>query len=696
MKPSRVQARFASLVRFGLLALTVGLASFGAELALGVLRGSLVVVDLDAGRATAPSPFHAFLYVLFFAALSLPCLVAQSILSRLRRNQGTARILLAFCATYCAGLLVTAVCVRWNAMLHSHGAEWLTVLLCAIALGAAAFLAGEGRSGRWGRAIAVLVLIAWTLFSPETRVISKLPAAMGIRLAFFVLLLTAIWDLTIRHSIGLLKGVRAAGAVLLATTLLGWLTMRDSAPPLPGDSPPGGQTDSPGPDRPNIILIVWDTVRRDHCSLYGYERATTPHLEESASSSVVYSHAIAPSSWTLPSHASMFTGLYPREHGAHLRLVDRGRHFASLNDRFETLAEVLSRAGYQCAGLSANFLMAGRAINLDQGFEYFHDSPNPYYVQGARFDVVAGIARALRDHIPARFLSPFWSPTRTADQITSLALRWIDSRDLRRPFFLFLNYMDAHAPYLPPSHLVGRFDGFQPDLAGQRPVRGFCKDSRLIKHFISQYDAGIACLDEELKRFEDGLRTRDVFDGTFLIVTSDHGEFLGEHDLLEHVSRLYAEAIEVPLTIHYPGGTPTGTETRLFETRRLFDMILVQAGLRPAEQDVSWEAVCERYGYNTGGDNKGPFAATMKKTERCVFYEGYKMIAFDDGSRELFCPSEDPHETRDLVSERGDVVAKGEALLDEFLTTTEDSGIPADQGDFDEAERKRLKDLGYL
>jgi hypothetical protein len=192
---------------------------------------------------------------------------------------------------------------------------------------------------------------------------------------------------------------------------------------------------------PNILLIVWDTVRAASLSLYGYERETTPNLERLGQDAVVFERAVATSSWTLPSHASLFTARYPHEHGA-----DRE---TPLDDRFPTLAEVLSERGYETGGFVANLHWLGTAFGLNRGFHRWEDewwSPSSDQVLGSWW-ITRRVQARLRAHIGggrAAIRVP-------ADRVQGAFLDWVDRREDDRPFFAFLNLFDAHEPYDPPG-----------------------------------------------------------------------------------------------------------------------------------------------------------------------------------------------------------------------------------------------------
>jgi len=273
------------------------------------------------------------------------------------------------------------------------------------------------------------------------------------------------------------------------------------------------------PDAPNVVLVIVDTLRADHLPCYGYHRLTSPHLDQLASKGVLFENAIATSSWTLPSHASMLTGLYSSEHRA-LRFPDQ------LPANIPTLAEALSKAGYRTAAFSGSPFFTRRQ-GLGRGFGDFQD----------RLQISLGAF--FQEHylasIFAKMAQEGWTqgdPGRiTAAGVNRAALRWIDR--FHGPFFVALNYYDVHAPQ-----------------SGPVPHDP--------KSMIDNYDGAIAFDDAQLQVLMDELGKRRLLENTLVIVTGDHGEGLGEHDLLFHGTALYFSQIHVPLVFFWPGKVPAG------------------------------------------------------------------------------------------------------------------------------------------
>jgi arylsulfatase A-like enzyme len=318
----------------------------------------------------------------------------------------------------------------------------------------------------------------------------------------------------------------------------------------------------------NVLLIVWDTVRNSNLSLSGYPRRTTPNLEALASRGVRFDHAFAAASWTLPSHASMFTGRWPHEHGAGWTSPLAATH--------RTLAEHLGSRGYDTAGFVTNLDYCGRPTGLDRGFVHYEDYPiNPlevftrYIGLGRKIDLISLgflINRLARQPGALSWESPFSQEhAKRGDELDRSFLQWLSWQQTRnRPFFAFLNYNDAHPPYQVPDLKTPAF-GLRPSSWDDLRVMSnwFLHDKkrltiRHVKMAIDIYDDSIAYLDRRLGVLLAELAKRGVLDDTLVIVTSDHGEHLGDHRLFFHGCSLYRQLVEVPLVIVNSTGLPAG------------------------------------------------------------------------------------------------------------------------------------------
>ncbi len=319
----------------------------------------------------------------------------------------------------------------------------------------------------------------------------------------------------------------------------------------------------------NVLLIVWDTVRASNLSLQGYSRPTTPNLERLAGRGVRFDLAFSTSSWTLPSHASLFTGRWPHELGVDWK--------SPLRDDVPTLAESLASHGYETAGFAANLDYCSRETGLARGFTHYEDFPidvydafTRYVALGHRIEISSWalvLDRLLEKGFGRWFdLVPrSMEHTKNAAALDEAFLGWLTRRrDNRRPFFAFLNYNDAHSPYEVPDRSTPGF-GLQPASSSDRRTLlqwNALDKSRLaysdVRMAVDVYDDCISYLDRRLGMLLQELSRRGVLDNTVVIVTSDHGEHLGDHLLFFHGCSLYRQLVQVPLVIVDNKSVPSG------------------------------------------------------------------------------------------------------------------------------------------
>lgn len=303
-------------------------------------------------------------------------------------------------------------------------------------------------------------------------------------------------------------------------------------------------------EAPNVLLLVWDTVRGFSLSLYGYERPTTPHLERIAAEGARFDLAMSTAPWTLPSHGSMFTGHRPSMLSARLNTPLDGRH--------AVLAEVFASAGYVTGGFAANMSYVSREHGLARGFSHYRDfrlSPSGI-IGSSRLGMVL-----LNNGMVRKALGYFELPGRkSAGTVNKEFLRWL-KRHEGRPYFAFLNYFDAHQPYIAPKEFRARFSHDSGTPFRPRLVDAAFKDmtAEEIRWSKGEYDATIAYLDDQLGRLMYALEQRGVLDNTIVVITSDHGEHFGDHRRVSHGNSLYRQLLQVPLVIRYPAKVPVAT-----------------------------------------------------------------------------------------------------------------------------------------
>jgi arylsulfatase A-like enzyme len=305
------------------------------------------------------------------------------------------------------------------------------------------------------------------------------------------------------------------------------------------------------PGRPNVVLISIDSLRADHLSCYGYRQRTSPNLDQFAREGALFENAIAESSWTLPSHLSMLTGLSSSVHGVeldHLRLAEN----------VPTLASLLRTAGYRTGGI-----YSGPYLHPVFGFSRGFDEYQGVYGDAAGLDQSIGSAKSPDDRRRAILEANREAHhTVTAPAVTEKALDFL-RRNGEQPFFLFLHYFDVHYDYRPPEWAWRRFDpDYDGPLAADGVIRirdirpGMAASDR--DHLLALYDGEIFFTDQYIGYFLEWLERQGLAERTLVVVTADHGEEFFEHGGKGHRRTLYEEVLRVPLLARFPGRIPAG------------------------------------------------------------------------------------------------------------------------------------------
>jgi arylsulfatase A-like enzyme len=402
--------------------------------------------------------------------------------------------------------------------------------------------------------------------------------------------------------------------------------------------------------RVNVVIIGIDTLRRDHLGCYGYDRNTTPNIDKLAATGVLFENAVSQSPWTLPSFATVFTSLYPTQHGA----VSRGDR---MRTGFPTLAAIL-RANDYATGALVNAPVMSPAYKLDRGFDYYS------YKGGIR--------------------------DRVADATTVSALEWIDDNS-GKPFFIFVHYFDPHVPYSPPPP----YDTlFAPDSSAQSR-RFFFPDKSHIDELTASdwdeiralYDGEIAFTDEAVRRLLEGLEERGLRENTLIILLSDHGEEFYDHGGFEHGHTLYDELIKVPLVFALPGVVPD--EVRIPRQVRLLDVCPTILDLVGIDSGTHFEGVSLKH--LIMGDNGQRETAEGRilpahvayseallyprpGERKCVTAYNWKLIYDVKTAEELFFNlAEDPGEHLNLAGDGGEPLTLLEENLSKILLAISDT-----------------------
>jgi arylsulfatase A-like enzyme len=437
-----------------------------------------------------------------------------------------------------------------------------------------------------------------------------------------------------------------------------WLrAVVETRTPLPRAPASGGS---------NLLLVVVDTWRADHCSLYGYPRPTTPNLERLAATSVVFERAISQCSWTAPAVASILTGLYPLQHGV--------IHGEGLKHRFTTVGEVLQAAGVTTFAVSTNPLIDGDA-GYAQGIETFH-------------------------HVP-------W---KRAAEVNRLFYDWLPGVEGVR-WFAYLHYTDPHSPYDAPApdgeaFVDPAYEGRFRDPRVINRVRkeinfGGSTDEPIgaddLEYLRGRYDGEILSWDRHFGELIDSLQSRGLLDDTVVVVTSDHGEEFREHGKLMHGHHLYEESVRVPLLVRAPDLEP-GRRRDLVETRGIHRAVLQLTGVAdspPGPGDLL--AAGRPLPVFSHTVHKNSLEGRRQSVVAAVRDDDWKLIYWPhDGRTELFDLAADAGETLDLAAADSERAGRYRDLLEGWLAAGPGDAVGAEAPSLDPELVDKLRALGYV
>jgi arylsulfatase A-like enzyme len=400
---------------------------------------------------------------------------------------------------------------------------------------------------------------------------------------------------------------------------------------------------------PNVLLLVLDTVRSFSMSVYGHTQPTTPTLERLASEGVLFNRAFATSGWTLPSHASMFTGRYADE-------LDTGPG-KPLPTGIPTLAEAMTSAGYATGGFVANLAYATWEQGLARGFIRYEDYP----ATPLTLFVSTALGRKLFNAPKVRHFVGYVDDVdrKNAAHVQRDFLRWLGTIG-DRPFFAFINYFDAHHPYLPPAPYDTLFGPQLPRRYRPYPPRFQSFDAEEIGRLSNAYHGAIAYIDDQIDQLLDALEERGTLDNTLIIVTSDHGEHLGDHDLLSHGNSFYRQLLQVPLILWYPALLPSDSIIATsVSLRDLPATVLDVTGIPNGDRfpGVSLVPVVHDTAARTSPIVSGRTLIRVEGAQSLIS-DGMHYIRYADETEELYDLERDSLETQSLVS-----TSAGAALL---------------------------------
>ncbi len=526
--------------------------------------------------------------------------------------------------------------------------------------------------------------------------------------------------------------------VALAVTLaLGWVSCDSgqqgptAEPSAPAKQAIADDSEQPrdglaSPRSPNLLVILWDTVRADRMSLYGASASTTPFLEEFARNATVYERAVSPGIWTVPSHGSLFTGLPASGHGA-------SAAHKWLDHHFETLPEQLRDVGYATYAFSANPFVSTNT-NLAQGFETVEHPWDSDWIHAVQQGILAklepqdeGTQLTLEVASDLEALNRH-GLVKEAGEVTKKALlRWLRKSRGDRPFFAFLNYMEAHGPRIPSRTRREEFlteEQVEKSWTIDRRSRVFLRHMFGIESMAREevdivrgiYDACLRDLDAITEDLITTLDSLGFLENTVIILTSDHGENLGEHGLFDHKYSVYNQLLRVPLVVAGVADLSAG------RVRDLVSVLDVPATLRDLAGVASFgpgQSLRRQRDHGEGPVFAELLASTPNALERmsrknpeldwtpwlrtfqAVEQNGYKFIRASDGSHELYDLRTDAGEETNLFADQPELGSQMSRSIDRWMQTFPNYD-PSQASDNDKSRnltpemRAKLEALGYF
>lgn len=456
--------------------------------------------------------------------------------------------------------------------------------------------------------------------------------------------------------------------------------------------------------KPNILFIIIDAARADRFSCYGHSNRTTPNIDQMAAEGVVYENAISAAGWTLPSHTSMFTGTYISKHG-----VNNENHV--YNHKYILMPEVLKRAGYKTVGFCTNDWISD-ATGLTRGFSEFYDFHYPKLIHKAR-----------------RFLNSLRINGKDswAYAINKNVKKWLKKNTGDTPFFMFLHYGELHLPYQVPPPFNSQFlpkgmSYAEAQRVNQDPKAFYAGVAEMSEQDFeiskALYDGALAYVDQRVFELYQYLKKLGQLDNTLIIISSDHGESLGDHGHFDHYYVLYEGLLKVPFIIRYPEKFPAGTRyQKPVQTLDLLPTLKEMLELRDPElnemQGIPLPpfdspekqrefTISERYKDLKGLKKSYPDRDLSRLVQweldrkTAIRTEKYKLIASENYESELYDLESDPQENANLISDKPEVAENLQKKIEEWRRSFTASNETGKEAEFDDAVRKRLESLGYL
>jgi arylsulfatase A-like enzyme len=473
--------------------------------------------------------------------------------------------------------------------------------------------------------------------------------------------------------------------------------------------------------RPNVLFIIADSLRADHVSSYGYQRETTPHLDRLAERGARFTNAISNSVWSLPVHTTLFTGLYPSEHGLETGIRESSIQLPAV----PTLAEILRRAGYSTGGFSDN-PWVGKDTCMNRGFDVYVEptfaNSGPESIPGG-LPLLARIFRLL-EKLPGRLrlinmLSYVFSHNRKTAVLSRLLIRWMQSQvEQGKPFFIFANFMDPHQPYYPPVDALKHFGAPANRLHTHRVNMALRHanqdasqaDASFNDDIIDHYDASVFSLDRRIGSIISALEESNALENTLVIITADHGKTLPSDEARTLLERYLREPnVKVPLVVYYPPLFEAGQSAdEVVELIDLYYTILDLIGLKSEDHPTLSErlegAVPEQMAGHALIQAYVPFAFTQLTMDQlmrvqAIRTQGWKFIHSETSGEVWYYDLKSDPDERAPQTELGDAQ---KAILRDLnwrvgaLQSPERLGQGNQVQDLEPTVIERLRDLGYI
>lgn len=464
-------------------------------------------------------------------------------------------------------------------------------------------------------------------------------------------------------------------------------------------------------DRPNICFILIDSVRADHFPCYGYSRIDTPNIDRMAKEGVVYENAIVAAPWTLQSVSSIFTGLYPSQHG-----VSWGHQI--LDEEHSTLAEMLRDGGYHTVGWSANPWIDPRT-NLSRGFNEFVQTGRIFNTSkpGKWQRAVEKAYMLMRSRIVS---------SKGGEQLVRLAQKHFKRLgSSSTPFFNFMFYLEPHSPYQPKKNIARKL--LPADVSHRdalninwRPNDYYVGKSKLTERdfqvLTDLYDAEIIGTDERIGKNIEALEEAGILDDTIVIIAGDHGENFGHHGLVGHGYGLHDDLVRVPLIIRYPKRFAPGTRIPAqVQVQDLVPTLLELGGVDRTQypklnqngsllpEKISSQARKWTFAEHIRPSRETFYELAKKypdfdptryvQDRRAIRGDGWKYVAVTDGSKELYDLNQDAAENNNLAEAQPDKAKELHAHLDANLPISADGAAVMEM---DDLTREHMRALGYV